>query len=252
MRSFISWMGGKNNLKKEIVKRFPDTEFNRYIEVFGGAGWVLFHSERHSETEIYNDYNNHLVNLFKCVKYHRPELERELKFFLNLRELFNEFKESYIKPNMTYIQRAARFFMIIKTSYGAKLQSYGCVKKDVSSMVKHLERVEERLSKVVIENKDFKEIIKTYNKPKSFFYLDPPYYGTEKYYQVQFKTEDHIRLKETLDNVQGKFLLAYNDCEHIRELYKNYNVEAISRPHNLRTKYKNKDKEYKELIITNY
>jgi DNA adenine methylase len=245
-------MGGKNSLKKEIVKRFPDTEFNRYIEVFGGAGWVLFHSERHAETEIYNDYNRELVNLFKCVKYHCPELQRELKYFLNSRQLFNEFKESYINPNMTDIQKAARFFMVIKNSYGSKLHSYGCVKKDVTTMVKHLEKIEERLSKVIIENRDFEDLIKTYNKPKSFFYLDPPYYGTEKYYQVQFSKEDHIRLKETLDTINGKFLLSYNDCDYIRQLYKNYNIEAISRNHNLRTKYKVKDKEYKELIITNY
>ncbi|GKX27795.1 hypothetical protein SH1V18_02750 [Vallitalea longa] len=153
MRSFMSWMGGKNSLKKEIVKRFPATEFNRYIEVFGGAGWVLFYSERHAETEIYNDYNSDLVNLFKCVKYHCPEVERELKFFLNSRELFNEFKDSYNTVGMTDIQRAARFFMVIKTSYGARLNSYGCVKKDVSTMVKYLEKVQERLSKVVIENR---------------------------------------------------------------------------------------------------
>lgn len=252
MRSFISWMGGKNSLKKEIVKRFPDTEFNRYIEVFGGAGWVLFHSDRHAQSEIYNDYNSHLVNLFKCVKYHRQELQRELQFFLNSRELFQQFKEEYINPSMTDIQRAARFFMVIKTSYGAKLNSYGCVKKDVSSTVKYLERIEQRLSKVVIENKDFEDVIKTYNKAKSFFFLDPPYYGTEKYYQVQFKEEDHVRLKDTLDQVKGRFLLSYNDCGYIRDLYQGYNIEAISRPHNLHSKFKDKDHKYKELIITNY
>ncbi|WP_273327841.1 DNA adenine methylase [Vallitalea guaymasensis] len=252
MRSFVSWMGGKNSLKKEIVKRFPTTEFNRYIEVFGGAGWVLFHSDRHAETEIYNDFNSNLVNLFKCVKYHCPEVERELKFFLNSRELFNEFKDSYNTAGMTDIQRAARFFMVIKTSYGSKLHSYGCVKKDIPTVVKYFEIVQERLSKVVIENRDFEHLIKTYNKPKSFFYLDPPYYGTEKYYQVQFSKEDHVRLKKALDQIKGKFLLSYNDCEYIRKLYKDYNIEEVKRPHNLHTKYKDKEQEYKELIITNY
>lgn len=155
MRSFISWMGGKNSLKKEIVKRFPDTEFNRYIEVFGGAGWVLFHSERHAETEIYNDYNSNLVSLFKCVKYHHQELQRELKFFLNSRELFQEFIDNYNTKGMTDIQRAARFFMIIKMSYGSKLHSYGCVKKDITNMINYFDKIQERLSKVVIENKDF-------------------------------------------------------------------------------------------------
>lgn len=153
---------------------------------------------------------------------------------------------------MTDIQRAARFFMIIKTSYGSRLHSYGCVKKDVSTMVKYLEIVQERLSKVVIENRDFEDLIRTYNKPKSFFYLDPPYYGTEKYYQVQFTEEDHLRLKRALNQVKGKFLLSYNDCDFIRDLYQDYNIKAVARPHNLHTKYEDKEQEYKELMVRNY
>jgi DNA adenine methylase len=119
-------------------------------------------------------------------------------------------------------------------------------------MIDYLDRIQERLSTVVIENKDFENLLKVYDRLGTFFYLDPPYYGTEKYYQVQFKTEDHVRLKESLDTVKGKFLLSYNDCDYIRELYKKYKIEEISRPHNLHTRYDNADKEYKELIITNY
>ena len=39
MNSFIAWIGGKKLLRKEIVKRFPEEGFTRYVEVFGGAGW---------------------------------------------------------------------------------------------------------------------------------------------------------------------------------------------------------------------
>ena len=41
MNSFIGWIGGKKLLRKEIIARFPE-EYGRYVEVFGGAGWVLF------------------------------------------------------------------------------------------------------------------------------------------------------------------------------------------------------------------
>src|SRR6266540_2903456 len=109
MNSFIGWIGGKNFLKKEIVKRFPD-KFGRYIEVFGGAAWVLFYKDKHADIEIYNDYNSDLVNLFKCVKYHCEELQRELAFMLNSRVLFNDFKAQYNVGGMTDIQKSARFF----------------------------------------------------------------------------------------------------------------------------------------------
>lgn len=130
MNSFISWIGGKNYLKKEIIKKFPD-KFDRYIEVFGGAAWVLFYKDKLVGLEVYNDYNSDLVNLFKCVKYHRPELQRELSWMLNSRELFDEFKVQYNTAGMTDIQKAARFFMVIKTSYGSKMGSFGCIKKDL-------------------------------------------------------------------------------------------------------------------------
>ena len=42
MNSFMSWVGGKKALREEIVKRLP-LNYGRYIEVFGGGGWVLFH-----------------------------------------------------------------------------------------------------------------------------------------------------------------------------------------------------------------
>lgn len=71
MNSFISWIGGKNSLKKEIIKRFPE-DMERYVEVFGGAGWVLFYKDKHAPVEIYNDINSDLVNLYRCVRYHLP------------------------------------------------------------------------------------------------------------------------------------------------------------------------------------
>lgn len=52
MKSFIAWIGGKNYLKKTITERMPE-KFGRYIEVFGGAAWVLFNKDRHAEIEIY-------------------------------------------------------------------------------------------------------------------------------------------------------------------------------------------------------
>ena len=45
MKSFIPWVGGKSLLAKKIVSMFPDN-FDRYIEVFGGGGSVLFAKDK--------------------------------------------------------------------------------------------------------------------------------------------------------------------------------------------------------------
>jgi len=247
MNSFISWIGGKHLLKKEIYKRFP-RQFNKYIEVFGGAAWVLFYKE-HKGYEVYNDYNSELVNLFKIVKYHTPELQRELQFTLNSRQLFLEMRDNYNVSGLTDIQRASRFFLLIKQSYASKLSTYGCVKKDINLVIKNLDAIQQRLSTVIIENKDFEDLIKTYDSENTFFYLDPPYYNTEKYYQVKFTKNDHVRLYETLKNIKGKFLLSYNNCEYITNLYREFKIETLTRQNNLSI---SKNSNYDELLISNY
>ena len=251
MNSFIGWIGGKNYLKKAICERMSEN-FERYIEVFGGAAWVLFYKDKHANMEIYNDYNSELINLFRCVKYHCPEIQRELSLLLNSRELFEDFTSQYSTRGFTDIQKAARFFFILKTSYGSKGKSYGCIKKNINVMTEYLARIQDRLHGVIIENKDFEDLIRIYDRPNAFFYLDPPYYKSEKYYQVEFLLKDHKRLLEVLKKIKGRFILSYNNCEDIKDYYKDFKIEEIKRVHNLRVRYKKEEKFYYELIIRNY
>ena len=130
MDSFLSWIGGKKLLRQTIIENFPDTKrFNKYVEVFGGAGWVLFAKDRHAANEVYNDINSNLTNLFKCVKYHAEELQKELNFTINSRELFEEYISQINSKGLTDIQRAARYFHLIKLSYGSNTRSFGAIKK---------------------------------------------------------------------------------------------------------------------------
>ena len=108
------------------------------------------------------------------------------------------------------------------------------------------------LNSVIIENLDFEKIIKLQDKKNTIFYLDPPYYETESYYKnVNFTKEDHIRLYNVLLSIESKFILSYNDCDFIRDLYKDFNIKEVNRFSNFTTST-NEQKRYKELIITNY
>ncbi|MDE5946363.1 MAG: DNA adenine methylase [Oscillospiraceae bacterium] len=242
MKSFIPWMGGKSLLAKKITELFPDN-FDRYIEVFGGGGSVLFYKENHAKLEVYNDLNSHLVNLFRCAKYHRTELQREISGYFNSREIFENIKEKLKIGGFTDIQRAAMFYVQIKISYGSDTRSYGCNNRSLSP--DYLEKVEKRLERVVIENKDFENLIKVYDRSNALFYCDPPYFKTEKYYDAEFLKSDHERLKSCLDNIKGKFILSYNDDKFIRNLYQDYEIIPVERQNNL------SKGSYKELIIKN-
>lgn len=153
MDSFMKWIGGKKLLRNEIVSRFPDDKLDKYVEVFGGAGWVLFHKEKYAPKEVYNDINSNLVNLFRMMKYHPEAVEKELAFDLNARELHKLYKQNVDNEDLTEIQKAARFLYLIKASYGAKLSSYGTNFCDISHI------------------KNYKKIFNMISKKRNYFFV---------------------------------------------------------------------------------
>ncbi len=177
-------------------------------------------------------------------------MQKELEWTLISREQFFDCKDQNNVKGMTDIQRAARFYTLIKESFGADTKSFGLRSINMLKAVDYLQDVSKRLSRVVIENVDFEQLIKVYDRKETLFYLDPPYYDAEKYYPDRFNIEDHQRLKDILSQIKGKFILSYNDCESIRELYHEYNLIKISRFDNFLSKQGGGS--YQELIIKNY
>ena len=253
MDNFIPWIEGKKLLRKKIIEIFPEN-IDRYVEVFGGAAWVLFYKEKYAKQEVYNDINSDLVNLFQCIKKYPKEVLQELKFTLNAREIFNKFKQNYNKKELTDIQRAAMFYYIIRTSYGTILKQYSANYRSPYLLLQNAEKIAKRLSKVVIENKSFTDILTRYDKEGTLFYCDPPYYKAEKMYHMEdyvFDKDQHILLRNMLSKIKGKFVLSYNEDEFIRNLYEGFNVQETERSSNLSLN-NNKRGIYKELIITNF
>lgn len=170
INSFMSWIGGKKALRDEILLRFP-LSFERYIEVFGGGGWVLFHKPPGREMEVYNDFNPNLVNLYRCVREHPEELICELTFVLNSRLDFDYVREMlHTKTNLPDVKRAAYFYQLIRQSYASGLDSFGAQPCSMMSNFPLILAACERLQRVVVENKDFEKLIKQYDRPEAFFY----------------------------------------------------------------------------------
>lgn len=98
---------------------------------------------------------------------------------------------------------------------------------------------------------DFERLIRIYDGIDTLFYCDPPYVGTEAYYNVAFGEADHRRLAGLLRNIKGRFVLSYNDHPFVRELYSWARVTEVTRPNTLAGNAKNNSL-YKEVLITNY
>lgn len=218
---------------------------------------MLFRKEP-SAFEVYNDANSDLVNLFRAVREQPEQLIRRLEFVLNAKQDFDETAKALKEPlelGATDTRRAAQYYQLIKQSYGGKTSSFGCQPTNMWATFPMIRQTAHRLQNVIIEHRDFEKLIGIYDRPESFFYLDPPYYGTEDYYRgVGFTKQDHERLANCLACLQGKFLLSYNAAQEIIGLYQrlpNVYMERISRPNNLAARY-GEGMRYDELFISNY
>lgn len=92
-----------------------------------------------------------------------------------------------------------------------------------------LEAIHERLAGVVIERLPWADFIERYDRPGTLFYLDPPYFGSEKDYGAgMFDRSEFALMAERLANLKGHFLLSLNDRPEVREIFRDFTVEPIS------------------------
>lgn len=246
----ICRVGGKSKLRKTIIEMIP--EHICYVELFFGAGWVYFGKEQ-SKTEVINDIDKELINLFKTIKYHSPEVERLLEYEFSGRDIFEEYK-NYNIEYLTEIHRAIRFLYLITQSFAGKgkVYGYGTTKKPSQQIFykETLNDIRERLKNTYVENLSFEKIIDKYDREKTFFFCDPPYFEASGY-DNKFGEEEHIILRDKLKGLSGKFLLTINDHDKVREWYQGFNIREVDVNYSVSKESKGRGK-YKELIITNY
>ena len=278
-------MGNKTSILHILYALFP-LSYERYIEPFGGSGSVLLGKPWQDSFEVFNDYNGNLVNLFRCMRDRPLAFIRELGFLhLNSRDDFKtlkrffrkeEFDDAFLQEEMHLteillpepeatevrelmqaakqdhdLRRAAMFLKLIRYSYSSGGKSYACQPFNIASLFTLIEQLAKRLANTIIENQDFEVLIKHYDRPGGFVYCDPPYFSSEYVYDCGFTWEDHLRLHRTLTGAKGKFLLSYNDCPEIRELYDGCSFFDFRRIHSMVQKYE-AGKEFPELLIANY
>jgi DNA adenine methylase len=206
--------------------------------------------------EVVNDINGDLINLHRVIRSRPQSLSYYLNQMLISREIFEDIKSSKVKPRNN-IERASFYYYQLQQSFGAKGEHFAMSAKGrkPKNIYKDFYSWSKRLKLVTIENMSFEKVIKEYDKEESFFYLDPPYVSTEKLYKNigGFGVKEHELLARLLKNIKGKFLLSYNDCSLVRELYKDFNIGYTGEvSYTLGKNFHKKDKVVRELFIKNY
>jgi len=254
MKSPLSYVGGKSRLAKTIIGRFP--EHTCYCEVFAGAGWVFFRKEP-SAVEVLNDRDEELVNLYRIVQHHFEEFVRQFKYMVISRKIFEILKRQD-GFTLTDIQRAVKYFYLLKTSFSSRMVNpgfgYGTTDPPRLNLLSLEETVLEmhwRLARVTVECLDWKDCIGRYDREHTFFYLDPPYYGTKDYH-YNFEEKDYRALAAFLGAIKGTFLLSLGDHPVMRKLFSSFNIESLSVKYSTGRKAESRDKARQEILVSNF
>ncbi|HEE9900384.1 DNA adenine methylase [Citrobacter freundii] len=248
----VPWIGGKRRLAKHILPLFP--AHTCYVEPFCGAA-ALYFLKVPSKTEVINDINGELVNLYRVVKHHLEEFVRQFKWALVSRQIYKWLQDTP-EETLTDIQRAARFYYLQKQAFGGKVADHTFGTSTTSAPRFNLLRIEEelsmahlRLSRTLIEHLDWHQCIARYDRPHTLFYCDPPYWGTEGY-GVDFGLENYDHMAELARNIKGKMIISVNDIPEMRQAFNDLNIQTVDISYNL--KVTGKATQRKELVICNF
>lgn len=251
MRGPLSYIGGKTRLAGKIIAMMPPHK--TYVEAFAGGAQVFFRKEP-SDVEVLNDLDGEIANFYRVCQQHHDELIRYLRHMIVSRQWFDLLKAT--KPAaLTDVQRAARWLYLLKNSYGGLVLKldYGAnvTQPPAFNPIRLPEIIEEahhRLARVQVESQPYEKVLKRYDRPESFFYLDPPYFD-RKLYHFNFKPEDFTKLAGRLKELKGKFILSLNDVPEVRTIFDGFKIEGVKLAYSAQPR---KDRRYAEVLISNF
>lgn len=230
MNSPLNYLGGKSRLAEKIVAQIP--QHVCYCEPFCGAAWVLFRKHP-SKVEIINDMDGELAVFWRVIQNHVEEFLRHYRWAVVSRDLF-DLEHAKDPSLLTDVQRAVRYFYIQKLGFGGKTvgRTFGTSALsppglNLMTLEETLLHVHGRLARVIIENLDACDCIRRYDRPTTFFYIDPPYWATAGY-AVAWGEDDYTRLRDVLASLQGRFLLSLNDTAAVRQIFRRFRIRRIS------------------------
>ena len=252
----IPWPGGKRRLAKHLLPLFYNPH-SCYVEAFAGAGALLFLRPTPAPVEVLNDCNGELVNLYRVVQHHLDEFVRHFRWALASRQVF-EWAKMQRPETLTDVQRAARFYYLQRSCFGAKVdgQHFGTGTTAMPRI--NILRIEEdlsaahlRLAHVQIERLDWRDCIAKYDSAGSFFFLDPPYWQVAGY-GTEFSLEQYHLLAEAMRTIKGKALLTVNDQPAMRQAFAGFRTRVLATTYGIGRDAASKRKPRGELAIRSW
>lgn len=207
-------------MSKRIVAMIP--KHTCYVEPFAGGAAVYFAkpvpavTDGHNYREVLNDTDGRITNFYKVLKERPDELLAALDATLYSRAGYTE----ALCDQGTDVERARRWFINIQQSFANKSAGGWCTGKQVSSRnhpktfaqkIDALRACADRVRHAYIECDDALAVIKRFDGPGTFFYVDPPYVDAHQGHYGGYTQANLDALITTLDQCEGSFLLSGYD-----------------------------------------
>ena len=227
LRSPLRYPGGKSRAVVQILELLPQELDALCSPFFGGGSVELACASSGVEVSGYDAFEP-LVNFWQVLLEDAEALAKLVEEYHPLsRSRFYSLQKHYFGISER-TQKAAAFFALNRSSYSGTTLSGGMSlghKRFTESAIERLANF--GIDNLTVKHADFRESIP--DNPDTFLYLDPPYANGEKLYGDRgdmHENFDHIALANLLRDRSG-WVLSYNDCEMIRDLYRdNIFVEA--------------------------
>lgn len=243
MKSPLRYPGGKTRAIKILEKYIPAGTRKLCSPFFGGGSFELFLEEKGIEIfaadnflPLVNFWNNQHFGLWTYVDYYFENMDKVLFYDL----------QSRIMHENDPIKQGAMFYALNRCSFSGSTLSGGMsigTKRFTRKSVEAIDRTKHGIP-FKLKNESFEVFIP---KHDCLVFADPPYYIGQKLYGNKgnmHKGFDHKLLYEILIK-RGNFILSYNDCDYIRNLYKGCKFDIVQWSYGM-----NKSKKSNEVIIT--
>jgi DNA adenine methylase len=260
-KSPLRYPGGKTRACKKldeiISKNFNMKQYNVIISpFFGGGSFEFFLQNKYNKYLIVNDKFKPLFSFWKTCKDNKNRLIIELNSRIDTdKKDFKKYRDVIMKEKDTFLQ-SVYYFIINRCSFSGATLSGGfseesSKKRFTSSSIDRVNKLDLRFFDIY--NYDFKKFITEmfiYDNIKPLMFLDPPYYLGKKSKLYGNNGDmhehfDHEGLCMVLNNKKG-WIMTYNNCEYIKELYKNFTIIEINWSYGM-----NKNKKSSEIVIFN-
>jgi len=234
----IRYAGGKSLAVGHVIELLPNN-INKVISPFFGGGSIEIAMSKYLDIEVIGyDIFDILCNYWKYQIENPKLLYEELKKlkpnkeeFEKIRKILNKVWKKEIK--LDSLTLAVYYVYNFNLSYGPGFMGWS---SKIYLNQKRYDRMIEKIrdfkpKKLKVECADFESVIK--NNKNDFLYCDPPYYigPDSKMFKgiypmrnipVHHNNFPHEKLRDLLKKHKGGFILSYNNCETIREYYKEF------------------------------